>query len=174
MSDTELIDALEESIAAIVGPVCIVSRRKVPALNEWVSRSLAASADSSPTRPVTADGLKEVAEWVRQQGQPVTVVVYLSLWESSSSKAKLVVLKEAAPVGSRLIFLEPTLGVGLAAVLQRFAKPMLLRRIGLSFHRDIPAMIRAAGWQLTTVNRFAVGAPAAVMTFVAGEARIYS
>ena len=174
VSDAELIGALEESISELIGPVCIVSRRKVPALNEWVTERLAADVGGAPTKPtVTADELKDVPQWVRQQNQPVTVLVYLTLWNRASNNAALVALREIAADGSRMVFVEPTLGVGVASLLQRIAKPMLRRRIGLSFHRDIPAIIRAAGWQLTTVNRVSVGAPASVMTFVVGEARIY-
>lgn len=170
VSETELIDQLDAVIADIQGPVCIVRRHDVSALNKWVTHRLGPNA---PVAPVTADRLKDVVGWVQKQTSPVTVLVYLSLWDRSTQPSQLVVLRETMAEGSRLVFIEPTLGVGVGSVFQRFAKRMLKRRIGLSFDRDIPAMVRHAGWQLTTINRFSVGAPASVLTFVVGEARIY-
>ena len=102
------------------------------------------------------------------------IVGYLALWRRASSVAVLAALREVAQEGTRLAFVEPTLGLGLSSLVQRLARPLFERRLGFSFHRDIPALLRESGWQLTTVKRVSVGVPSSVMTFVVGEARVYT
>lgn len=174
VSDYELIDHLREVVADVATPVCIVSRRKIPLLNSHVTELLKANVggDSGP-KPVTADRFKDLPEWINDQDGPVAIISYLSLWRRDASHAALAALAEVVPVGSRFVFVEPTLGLGFSSLIQRVARPLLKRRLGVSFHRDIPAVLRSAGWQLTTVKRVSVGAPAAVMTFAVGEARKY-
>jgi hypothetical protein len=101
------------------------------------------------------------------------IISYLSLWRRTASMPVVAALGEVAPVGTRFVFVEPTLAVGISSIVQRMARPLFTRRLGLSFHRDIPAFLRSAGWQLTTVKRVSVGAPASLMTFAVGEARKY-
>ncbi|MFW2384126.1 MAG: hypothetical protein ACN4GZ_20405 [Acidimicrobiales bacterium] len=122
---------------------------------------------------MTADRFKDLPAWMSQQDRPVMILSYLSLWRRDASLAAISALAETAPVGARFVFVEPTLGVGFSAILQRIARPLFTRRLGFSFHRDIPAFLRSAGWQLTTVKRVTVGAPSAWMTFAVGEARNY-
>jgi hypothetical protein len=100
------------------------------------------------------------------------VVCYLTLWRRRGAAALAAAHQTLAP-GSRLVFVEPTRGVGWGSLAQTVGRWVLKNRFGVTFHRDIPAVIRASGWQLTTVKRVSVGAPAAVMTFVVGEARRY-
>ena len=174
VSDHELIDHLGEVIADAAMPVCIVSRRKVAPLNTHVNQVLRANAtgDSGPVA-VTADRFRDLPDWIRHQGGEVMIISYLSLWRRDASRAVIATLAEVVPIGSRLAFAEPTLGLGFSSVIQRVARPLFTRRLGFSFHRDIPAYLRSAGWQPTTVKRVSVGAPASVMTFAVGEARKY-
>ncbi len=151
VSDHELIEHLAEVIADAAMPVCIVSARRVQALNIHVDRVLKANSESAVA--VTADRFKDLPQWIRSHSGPVMIISYLSLWRRAASGAAIAALGETAPVGTRFVFVEPTLGVGLASMIQRVARPLFTRRLGLSFHRDIPAFLRAAGWQLTTVKR---------------------
>ena len=57
--------------------------------------------------------------------------------------------------------------------IQRWGQVILQKRVGLTFHRDIPVLLRDSGWEPTSVLRFSVGYPASVLTFVSGEARAY-
>ncbi|NNC40850.1 MAG: hypothetical protein HKN95_09170 [Acidimicrobiia bacterium] len=174
VSDHELIDHLAEVIADVAIPVCIVSRRKITPLNAHVNRVLGNNAvgDSGPVA-VTADRFRDLPDWIRHQGGEVMIISYLSMWRRDASRAVIAALAEVVPIGSRLVFVEPTLGLGFSSVIQRVARPLFTRRLGLSFHRDIPSYLRSVGWQPTTVKRVSVGAPASVMTFAVGEARKY-
>jgi hypothetical protein len=166
-----LIEHLAEVVADAAIPVCIVSSRRIKALNVHVDGVLKANSESAVA--VTADRFKDLPEWIRSHGGPVMIISYLSLWRRAASLAVITALAETSAVGTRFVFVEPTLGVGLASIVQRAARPLFTRRLGFSFHRDIPAFLRSAGWQLTTVKRVSVGAPASLMTFVVGEARKY-
>jgi hypothetical protein len=174
VSDHELIDHLEEIIGDAAIPVCIVSRRKVVPLNALANQVLGTNAPVDPGAvAVTADRFRDLPDWIHDQGGEVMIISYLSLWRREASRAVVAALAEVVPVGSRLVFVEPTRGLGFSSLIQRVARPLFARRLGMSFHRDIPAFLRSAGWQLTTVKRVSVGAPASVMTFAVGEARKY-
>lgn len=104
---------------------------------------------------------------------PVSVVSYLAMWRPDGSLRRLDRLRRQLPSGSRVLFAEPTVGLGTAAVLQRYGRTVAVKRLGLSFHRDIPSDLRQAGFEVTTVLRFSVGFPDRLMTFATGEARAY-
>ncbi|NNF56095.1 MAG: hypothetical protein HKN03_16835 [Acidimicrobiales bacterium] len=131
-------------------------------------RSLA-GADSV----VLVPSIPAATVWASSQTQPVSVVCYLSMWLPQVSLDDLRSLRGAVPEDSRLFFVEPTASVGLAHRIQRWGRVILTKRLGLAFHRDIPVLLRASGWEPTSVLRFSVGYPASVLTFVAGEARAY-
>lgn len=106
-------------------------------------------------------------------GPALTIVSYLSMWRADGSAFRLDQLRRRMPEGSRLVFGEPTLGVGAAAGLQRVGRVVAVKRLGLSFHRDIPEDLRRAGFEVTSVVRFSLGFPERLLTFVAGEARVH-
>lgn len=108
----------------------------------------------------------------REDG-PVSVVSYLAMWRPDGAARRLGRLRRQLPSGSRVLFAEPTVGLGTAAVLQRYGRTVAVKRLGLSFHRDIPNDLRQAGFEVTTVLRFSVGFPDRLMTFATGEARSY-
>jgi hypothetical protein len=111
--------------------------------------------------------------WLQTQTEPVSLACYLALWRPEASPAFLRSLRSAAPPESRLFFVDPTASVGLAGRIQSIGRVVFVKRLGLSFHRDVPRVLRSAGWEPTTVQRFSAGFPANMITFVAGEARAY-
>ena len=122
---------------------------------------------------VRVSSLTQMCTWLDPQTEPVSLACYLALWRREASPALLGTLRSVAPEESRLFFVDPTASIGLAGWTQRIGRVALLKRLGLSFHRDVPMLLRTAGWEPTTVQRFSAGFPAGVMTFVAGEARAY-
>jgi len=176
VSDTELVDHLFASIEDLSSPTCIVGSRKVETLEAAARSSLAVTTPphGETIVPVTADRLTDVPAWLKEAGGPAVVLCYLTLWRREATESVLGDLREAAFDGTRLVFVEPTLGLSWGSLIQRLCRPMFMKRLGLSFHRDIPQFLRGAGWEPTTVNRVSVGLPASVMTFVVGEARFYS
>lgn len=124
----------------------------------------------SPARVVEAF---PAPDSVDPAGPAVSIVSYLSMWQPHGSTARLERLRRRLPAGSRVVFVEPTLGVGAAAGLQRAGRVIAVKRLGLSFHRDIPEELRRAGFEVTSVVRFSLGFPERLLTFVAGEARVY-
>lgn len=122
---------------------------------------------------VRLSSLTDGRAWLESQTEPVSLACYLALWRAEASPAFLRSLRLAAPPESRLFFVDPTAGVGLAGRAQSIGRVVLFKRLGLSFHRDMPRELRSAGWEPTTVQRFSAGFPASMITFAAGEARAY-
>lgn len=94
------------------------------------------------------------------------------LWSPAWDRAELEALRqrmEAAGGGRHLIFVEPVSALGWRRLAQRVLGRRWRRRLGHSFERDVPAELRAAGFVLTTIDRFALG-PGSVRTYAYGEA----
>ncbi len=170
ISAQELTDHLLGVIEPLTGPTCIVARPRF----EPLEKSVQAMVGQSGHTPVVADRIRDVANWMSEQTEPVNVVSLLALWHRDASSDVLAELSELAAIDTRIVFAEPTLGLGISSGIQRLGRSLFSRRLGVSFHRDIPTILRSAGWQPTTVKRVSVGMPASIMTFVVGEARKYA
>jgi SAM-dependent methyltransferase len=86
-----------------------------------------------------------------------TVVSTLTLCSVSSVPEALASIRRLLRPGGRLLFLEHVAAPGLRGEMQRLATPVWSRlAAGCHPHRDIPAAIRAAGFAITDLERFAM------------------
>ncbi len=168
VSHTELLAALEPLLENLRGPVCIVGGP--PGESGAALRSTVMGLAAGPLVVVENQAISNAVDWAETQAGPVSIVVYLVLWRTPGGR-KLADCLASLPEGTRLFFVEPTAGVGTAHRLQSWGRTAFLKRLGLGFYVDVPAVLRAAGWPPTSVLRFSVGFPERLMTFVAGEAR---
>lgn len=116
------------------------------------------------------------AEAVEKASQMDSVVLSGVLWRDPDTQqinrlAKA--LRRSGTDSGRLFFCEPTLGLGLAAVGQRFSSAASRLANGHHHRVDIPPVVRQSGMRITTLHRFSIGRPRPLRTFVAGEARWY-
>ncbi|MGF1598616.1 MAG: hypothetical protein ACFCVK_17095 [Acidimicrobiales bacterium] len=96
------------------------------------------------------------------------VLAVTVLWSPAWSSADLGAL--AARLGpGRLLFVEPTAGLGWRRVLQRALAPVFRRLLGHDFDRDVPAELRRAGFLVTAVDRFHTDR-AGILSYAYGEA----
>lgn len=90
------------------------------------------------------------------------------LWSPAWDRAALTELHRRLN-GNRLIFVEPTAGLGRRRLAQRAGRRLWLRRHGHDYERDVPAELRSAGFMINTLDRFAVG-PGSIQMYAYGEA----
>jgi len=84
------------------------------------------------------------------------VISTMVLWAPPWDHRALVELREQ--LGSRrLIAVEPVSALGLRRAGQRLATPLLRRRFGLDFNRDLPRELRLAGFAIEAADRFTAG-----------------
>lgn len=95
-------------------------------------------------------GLEAVAH------RPASVDVALSVLWLSGVEGPLRALEEVARAlapGGRLVFLEPVRAPGFGRHGQAVVSPALQRATGWRVDRDIPALLRQAGWALSDLER---------------------
>lgn len=95
------------------------------------------------------------------------VVADMALW--SADVSSLEALADGLAPGGTLLFLEPTADLGWRSVLHRFGSRLWRLRYGHHFETDVPAQLRAAGFVVTTTDRFGLG-PRGIRSYVWGEA----
>lgn len=71
---------------------------------------------------------------------------------------------------NKLCFVEPVCGVGLGRGLQKGIAGLMRSRWGWDFESDVPAIIRASGFRVISVDRFSAAPVEMVFTFAAGVA----
>ncbi len=102
---------------------------------------------------------------VQNRGDLVATSV---LWSPSWDQRALARLY--AGLGERrLVFVEPTAGLGWRRVVQRLLSPLWSRRLSHTFDRDVVGELREAGFVIITLDRFALGA-GGLRTYAFGEA----
>lgn len=82
-----------------------------------------------------------------------TVVSVLTLSGLSDHAGVLERIAEALAPGGRLVFLEPVREPGIGRLGQTVVSPVLQRAAGWRVDRDIPALLRDAGWAITDLER---------------------
>lgn len=95
------------------------------------------------------------------------VVADSVLWRAGP--AGLLTLSAALDRHQVLLFLEPTAEVGWRRLAHRVGRPVWRRLVGHDFECDLPAGLRAAGLEVTELDRFGVG-PLAVRSYALGRA----
>ena len=95
------------------------------------------------------------------------VMADLVLWRWND--ASLWSLAERLPTGALLVFVEPTADLGWRRGVHRMTKNLWWAALRHNFESDVPASLRAAGWLVTTTDRFSVG-PAGIRSYVWGIA----
>ena len=83
------------------------------------------------------------------------VVADTVLWRAGP--AALRALSAALDRSQVLLFLEPTADVGWRRLAHRVGRPLWRRLAGHDFENDLPAALRAAGLEVTELDRFGVG-----------------
>jgi len=83
------------------------------------------------------------------------VVADLVLWRAG--RANLRTLSAALDRDQVLVFLEPTAEVGWRRLVQRLGRGLWRRLAGHDFECDVPAELRAAGLEVTELDRFGIG-----------------
>lgn len=141
------------------------------AARQWLGQRVVVPSDGvvvlGPSGTRSLAELEAVAERVR------AIVADSVLWSWSSgqwSQLAGVVRRSGPSSPIRLLFLEPTAGLGWRDRVQRSNPRFWRRRYGHEFGRDIPAELRSHGLTVTTTVRFREGP---VRHYVVGEARYY-
>ncbi len=141
------------------------------AARQWLGQRLVVPSDDVVV--LHASGARSLAELEPAADRVRDVVADCVLWSwPSAYLAQLARILEASERDGwqRLLFLEPTAGLGWRDRIQRRNAGFWHRRYGHDFRRDIPAELRSHGLTVTTTVRFREGP---VRHYVVGEARHY-
>ncbi|MDH3681085.1 MAG: hypothetical protein OEV40_14195 [Acidimicrobiia bacterium] len=117
-------------------------------------------------------GLQDQLARARATATEGDELMTLALWSPEWTDEALRRLRGELTGGERrrrLLFVEPTAGLGWRRVVQLAAGPLLRRRLGHDFRRDVPVALRRAGFAIDTLDRFGVGL-GGVRTYVRGVA----
>lgn len=141
------------------------------AARQWLGQLVAVPSDEvvvlDPSGTHSLVELGSVSDKVRY----IVANCVLWSWPSGAVAQLAQVLRASDPDGpQRLLFLEPTAGLGWRDRVQRSNPRFWRRRYGHEFGRDIPAELRSHGLTVTTTVRFREGP---VRHYVVGEARYY-
>jgi hypothetical protein len=141
------------------------------AARQWLGQRLAVPSDD--VAMLDSSGTRSLAELEPMADRVRHVVADCVLWSwPPAHVARLARVLEASERDGwqRLLFLEPTAGLGWRDRIQRHNPAFWRRRYGHDFRRDIPAELRSHGLTVTTTVRFREGP---VRHYVVGEARHY-
>lgn len=102
--------------------------------------------------PAVAPPVASVAEVVGTTGDLVaTVALWGPTWDDAALTALCGLLD-----GRWLFAVEPVPTLGVRRLIQRALAPLWRRLLGHDFECDVPAELRQAGFQIFTIDRFAV------------------
>lgn len=141
------------------------------AARQWLAQRVVVPSDDVVV--LGPSGTRSLAELEAVAGRVRAIVADTVLWSWSSGQWSQVaeVIRRSGPNSPiRLLFLEPTAGLGWRDRIQRIDPGLLRRRHGHDFGRDIPAELRCHGLTVTSAIRFREGP---VRHYVVGEARHY-
>ncbi len=141
------------------------------AARQWLAQRLVVPSDDVAV--LDSSGTRSLAELEPRADRVRYVVADCVLWSwPSAHLAQLAGMLEASERNRRLrlLFLEPTAGLGWRDRIQQRNSGFWRRRYGHDFCRDIPAELRSHGLTVTTTLRFREGP---VRHYVVGEARHY-
>lgn len=141
------------------------------AARQWLGQLVAVPSDEVVV--LDPSGVRSLVELESASDKVRYIMSDCALWSwPSGAVARLAeVLERSDPdKPRRLLFLEPTAGLGWRDRIQRLIPRFWRRRYGHEFGRDIPAELRSHGLTVTTTVRFREGR---VRHYVVGEARHY-
>lgn len=95
------------------------------------------------------------------------VVADMVLWQAGG--ADLRALSAGLGPDGVLVFLEPTADVGWRRLANRMGRGLWRRLAGHDFEHDLPASLRAAGLEVTELDRFGIG-PLGLRSYALGRA----